>query len=95
MWRILPRSEFCYLSWLARCYIMNNKARLAWELYLRMETGDDSYQLLQLIANDCYKMGAFFYAAKVGMDSSQCMARTHSYTLFVGSCWRNMHVDCL
>lgn len=59
------RTEYCYLSWLARCYVMNGKARLAWELYLRMETSEESYQLLQLIANDCYKTGSFFYAAKV------------------------------
>ena len=58
------RQEYCYLSWLARCHIMNGKARLAWELYLRMETNDESFTLLQLIANDCYKMGAFFYATK-------------------------------
>ena len=58
------RSEYCYLSWLSRCYIMNKKSRLAWELYLKMDNTNESFNLLQLIANDSYKMGAFFYAAK-------------------------------
>jgi len=43
---------------------MNKKPRLAWELYLKMETSNESFSLLQLIANDCYKMGSFYYAAK-------------------------------
>ena len=58
------RSEYCYLSWLSRCYIMNKKARLAWELYLKMDNTNESFNLLQLIANDCYKMGAFFLCCK-------------------------------
>jgi len=29
-----------------------------------METGNESFNLLQLISNDCYETGAFFYAAK-------------------------------
>lgn len=36
--------------------IMNKKPRLAWELYLKMETSSESFSLLQLIANDCYKV---------------------------------------
>lgn len=36
--------------------IMNQKGRLAWELYLKMGTSSDSFSLLQLIANDCYKV---------------------------------------
>lgn len=58
------KNDYTYLSWLARVYIMNRKARLAWELYLKMETSGESFSLLQLIANDCYKMGQFYYAAK-------------------------------
>ena len=44
--------------------IMNRKPQQAWELYLKMETSADSFSLLQVIANDCYKMGQFYYSAK-------------------------------
>ena len=58
------RSSYTFLSWLARCLIMTGQARAAWELYLRMDSNSDSFSLLQLIANDCYKVGLFFYSAK-------------------------------
>ncbi|KAG7266118.1 hypothetical protein CRUP_028120 [Coryphaenoides rupestris] len=58
------KNDYVYLSWLARCHIMNQNGRQAWELYLNMGTSSDAFALLQLIANDCYKMGQFFYAAK-------------------------------
>ena len=31
--------------------------RLAWEMQINMETSNESINILQLIANDCYKMG--------------------------------------
>ncbi|KAJ3393901.1 Intraflagellar transport protein 56 [Entophlyctis sp. JEL0112] len=58
------KGEYAYLSHLSKCYIMNKKPRLAWELYLKMETSSESFSLLQLIANDCYKMGQYLYSAK-------------------------------
>jgi hypothetical protein len=40
--------------------IMNRKARLAWELYLRLNPDHtDAFSLLQIIANDCYKVIVF------------------------------------
>ena len=50
--------------WLARCLVMNGKARQAWEIYLKMEGTQESFAMLQLLANDCYRAGAFLYAAK-------------------------------
>ena len=36
--------------------IMTRKPEKAWELYMKMETTTDSFNLLQLIANDCYRV---------------------------------------
>jgi intraflagellar transport protein 56 len=48
--------DYVYLSWLARCYIRNNKPRLAWELYLKLDQSTETFNLLQLIANESYKV---------------------------------------
>ena len=29
---------------------------MAWDLYLKMDTSGDSFSILQVIANDCYKV---------------------------------------
>jgi len=58
------RADFCYISWLARCYVNSIEPAIAWEMYVRMDTSNDSFNLLHLIANDCYKMGHFYYACK-------------------------------
>jgi len=58
------KAEYVYISWLARCYVMNGNPRSAWELYLKMTSSSESFNLLQLIANDSYRMGHFLYAAK-------------------------------
>eukprot|EP00667_Euglena_gracilis_P006319 EG_transcript_6370 len=58
------KAEYCYISWLARCYIMTQQPKKAWELYLKMDTSNESFSLLQLMANDAYKVGSFYYSAK-------------------------------
>ena len=58
------KSDYCYIAWLTKCYIMNNKPGAAWNLYINMETSNESFSLLQLIANECYRMGQFYYSFK-------------------------------
>ncbi|XP_057663392.1 intraflagellar transport protein 56 isoform X2 [Diorhabda carinulata] len=58
------KSDYVYISNLTRCYIMNHKPQQAWELYSNMVNGAESFNLLLVIANDCYRMGEFWYAAK-------------------------------
>ena len=43
-----PTSDRSRSSILSFRYIANGKARLAWELYLRVESSDDSFNLLQV-----------------------------------------------
>jgi intraflagellar transport protein 56 len=58
------RREYAYLAWLAKTYINNGKAKLAWELYAGLETNDDSFALLRVVADEGYRAGAFYYACK-------------------------------
>ncbi|XP_030750941.1 intraflagellar transport protein 56 isoform X2 [Sitophilus oryzae] len=58
------KNDYVYISNLARCYVMNKKAQEAWDLYLKLDNSPESFNLLLQIANDCYRMGEFWYAAK-------------------------------
>lgn len=59
------RADPVYVSHLARCYIMTGKSREALALHAKVEANtQESFNLLVLIANDCYKMGAFLVALK-------------------------------
>ncbi|EPY25558.1 tetratricopeptide repeat domain 26 [Strigomonas culicis] len=57
------KNELSYSSWYVRACILNKHAKRAWDLYLKMETRE-SIVILRLIANDCYRTGNFYYAAK-------------------------------
>ena len=68
------RSEYTFISWLCRCYIMNGKPRylyiyiyiysLAWDYHQNLQGTSEGLNLLSIIANDCYKMGHFYYSCK-------------------------------
>ena len=58
------RSEYTYNAWLAKCYIMNSKPELAWNLYLEMDTSNNTLMMLQLIGNECFKIGHYYFAIK-------------------------------
>lgn len=58
------QSEFAYISWLTKCFIMNGKPSQAWENYLKTDSNSGTFTILSMIAADCYRTGQFYYAAK-------------------------------
>jgi len=71
------KSDLHYILWLAKCHINTNHPEEAWECYLQTEDSHISYELLQLIGNECYREGVehFLYAAR----SFDELLRTDSY----------------
>lgn len=58
------RGEHTWSMILAKCHIYAGHAEQAWKLFTTKETSPEAFALLQLIANDCYKIGEFWIAAK-------------------------------
>merc|ERR1712170_178935 len=58
------KTDFIYICWLARVYVMNGEPNSAWQLYLDMDTSNDSLILMNQIANDCYRKGFFVISLK-------------------------------
>jgi len=57
-------SDFTFISWLTKCFIMNGKPSQAWENYLKTDSNSGTFTILSMIATDCYITGQFYYAAK-------------------------------
>ena len=59
------KAELTYVTWLAKCYIGIGAIDKAWKC-LDTEDQETVYEVLQLIANECYKLGGgkFLYSAK-------------------------------
>ena len=58
------QSDYIFIAWLAKSYIVNGKVDLAWNLYLEMDTSNETLTLLKLIGNECYLYGHFYYSLK-------------------------------
>ena len=58
------RNDQVYLSWLCRCYIMNDKPDLTWNLYISIENHLVAVYILNFIAHELYRMGHFYFSFK-------------------------------
>lgn len=58
------RNDHTFSMILARCHIQSGHADQAWNIFVTKDTTPEAFSLLQLIANDCYRIGEFWIAAK-------------------------------
>ena len=59
--------DILYLSWLTRCHVMTKNVSDAWSLFRSVSSSSLAFQILTLLANDCYRMGMFLESLK-GFD---------------------------
>ena len=72
--------------------IMNQKPGLAWDLYLKMETSHESYSLLGIIANDCYKVWLTLFCLSVCLSDNLCPSKI-CLCVLVG--WVSIALSCI
>lgn len=58
------RQDLVFNQWLAKCYIETGESIKAWNLYLEMDTSNETLSFLNLIANDFYAKQDFYFALK-------------------------------
>ncbi|KAK8891924.1 Intraflagellar transport protein 56 [Tritrichomonas musculus] len=63
--------EIFYNSWLCRCYIKNKKPEAAWNLYSEATSTEDAKTLLEIISNDCFLSGDYYYSMRAYQILSQ------------------------
>lgn len=80
--------------------MLSGRPRQAWELYAAAQaagqpaaTGEAGYALLHQIADDCYRMGAFYYAAKVFVCAQSQTLVAANYDGDVGNSRWYMHLQ--
>ncbi|VDM77638.1 unnamed protein product [Strongylus vulgaris] len=58
------RDKPAFKFMLTKTFIMNHKPQLAWDIYTRSTDPKESFNILRIIAMDCYSVGEFYFAAK-------------------------------
>ncbi|XP_049287602.1 intraflagellar transport protein 56 [Anopheles funestus] len=61
---ITIKTDSTFSMVLAKCHIHAGHADQAWNIFLTKDSTPDAFALLQLIANDSYRVGEFWIAAK-------------------------------
>ncbi|XP_065084670.1 intraflagellar transport protein 56 [Ochlerotatus camptorhynchus] len=61
---ITIKTDHTYSMVLAKCHVHSGHADQAWNIFLTKDSTPEAFALLQLIANDSYRVGEFWVAAK-------------------------------
>lgn len=82
------KKELAYNMWSAKCHIELGNVDEAWECYLQAEDKDVSYEVLQLVANECYRRGGnhLIYSARAFFELTRLDSFADFENGFLGAC---------